>query len=67
MLSILEIRNSIYLDFEGEGKKRNGIVSKPHIAGLFRQKKRVKVENIHASSLKKIGSQFLMVLRLQKF
>lgn len=36
MLSALEIRNSIYLDFEGEGKKRNGVVPKPHIAGLFR-------------------------------
>ena len=36
MPSPIEARNSIYLDFEGEGKKRNGVVPKPHIAGLFR-------------------------------
>ena len=32
----VEARNSIYLDFEGEGKKRNGVIPKPHIAGFFR-------------------------------
>ena len=36
MPSPIEARNSIYLDFEGEGKKRNGVIPKPHIAGLFR-------------------------------
>ena len=36
MLSITEVRNAIYLDFEGEGKKADGLVPKPHMAGLFR-------------------------------
>ncbi len=31
-----EYRNSIYLDFEGEGKKKDGTVPKPHMAGIFR-------------------------------
>lgn len=29
-------RNAVYLDFEGEGKKRDGTVPTPHMAGLFR-------------------------------
>jgi hypothetical protein len=36
MLSINEVRNAIYLDFEGEGKKADGLVPQPHMAGLFR-------------------------------
>ena len=36
MLSPTEVRNAIYLDFEGEGKKRDGSVPKPHMAGTFR-------------------------------
>lgn len=36
MLSPSEFRNAIYLDFEGEGKKRDGTVPMPHMAGLLR-------------------------------
>jgi len=36
MLSPTEFRKAIYLDFEGEGKKRDGSVPRPHMAGLFR-------------------------------
>jgi len=36
MLSPNEFRNAIYLDFEGEGRKRDGTVPMPHMAGLFR-------------------------------
>ena len=36
MLSPNEFRNAIYLDFEGEGRKRDGTVPIPHMAGLFR-------------------------------
>jgi hypothetical protein len=36
MLSTNEFRNAIYLDFEGEGRKRDGTVPMPHMAGLFR-------------------------------
>jgi hypothetical protein len=31
-----ELRNAIYLDFEGEGKKRDGTIPMPHMAGIFR-------------------------------
>jgi len=31
-----ELRNSIYLDFEGEGKKSDGTIPIPHMAGIFR-------------------------------
>jgi hypothetical protein len=31
-----DYRNAIYLDFEGEGKKRDGTIPRPHMAGLFR-------------------------------
>jgi hypothetical protein len=30
------IKNGIYLDFEGEGKKRNGYIPCPHMAGLYK-------------------------------
>jgi len=30
-----EYRNAVYLDFEGEGKKRNGFIPQPHMAGIF--------------------------------
>jgi len=36
MLSPNDFRNAIYLDFEGEGKKREGTAPMPHMAGLFR-------------------------------
>jgi len=36
MLSPNEFRNAIYLDFEGEGKKRDGTVPMPHMAGFLR-------------------------------
>ena len=36
MLSPEQFRNAIYLDFEGEGKKQDGTVPMPHMAGLFR-------------------------------
>jgi len=36
MLSLNEMRNSIYLDFEGEGRSRDGITPKPCMAGVFR-------------------------------
>jgi len=36
MLSPNEFHNAIYLDFEGEGRKRDGTVPMPHMAGLFR-------------------------------
>ena len=36
MLSPNEMRNAIYLDFEGEGKKRDGSIPRPHLAGIFR-------------------------------
>lgn len=36
MLSPNDFRNAIYLDFEGEGRKRDGTVPKPHMAGLLR-------------------------------
>jgi hypothetical protein len=36
MLSSNQFRNAIYLDFEGEGRKHDGTVPVPHMAGLFR-------------------------------
>ena len=30
------VKNGIYLDFEGEGKKRDGTIPCPHIAGLYK-------------------------------
>jgi hypothetical protein len=36
MLTPTQYRNAIYLDFEGEGKKRNNEIPKPHMAGFFR-------------------------------
>ena len=36
MLSPNEFRNAIYLDFEGEGRKRDGTVPMPHMAGFLR-------------------------------
>jgi len=42
MLSSIQLRNATYLDFEGEGKKRNGAVPLPHMAGLFRPNKKGK-------------------------
>lgn len=30
------VNNGIYLDFEGEGKKRDGSIPCPHIAGLYK-------------------------------
>ena len=36
MLSPTEFRKAIYLDFEGEGKKRDGSLPRPHMAGIFR-------------------------------
>jgi hypothetical protein len=36
MLTPAQYRNAIYLDFEGEGKKRNNEIPKPHMAGFFR-------------------------------
>ena len=36
MLSPNEFRNAIYLDFEGEGRRRDGTVPMPHMAGLLR-------------------------------
>lgn len=30
------VKNGIYLDFEGEGKKRDGTVPSPHLAGTYR-------------------------------
>ena len=35
-LTPAEYRAAIYLDFEGEGKKRDGTIPMPHMAGLFR-------------------------------
>ena len=35
-LTPAEYRNAIYLDFEGEGKKRDGSVPMPHMAGIFK-------------------------------
>ena len=34
-LTPTEYRTSIYLDFEGEGKKKDGFIPQPHMAGLF--------------------------------
>ena len=31
-----QYRNAIYLDFEGEGKKRDDTIPQPHMAGFFR-------------------------------
>ena len=39
LLSPSQFRNAIYLDFEGEGKKRDGSVPEPHMAGTFRPNK----------------------------
>lgn len=36
MLTPTEFRSAIYLDFEGEGKKRDGTVPMPHMAGTLR-------------------------------
>ena len=36
LLTPTQFRNAIYLDFEGEGKKRDGSVPEPHMAGTFR-------------------------------
>ena len=36
MLTPKQYRDAIYLDFEGEGKKRNNETPKPHMAGFFR-------------------------------
>ena len=36
LLTPTQFRNAIYLDFEGEGKKRDGSVPEPHMAGIFR-------------------------------
>ena len=36
MLTPTQYRNAIYLDFEGEGKKSNNKIPKPHMAGFFR-------------------------------
>jgi len=30
------VSNGIYLDFEGEGKKRDGTIPSPHIAGIYK-------------------------------
>jgi hypothetical protein len=35
-LTPAEYRNALYIDFEGEGKKKDGTVPQPHMAGLFR-------------------------------
>ena len=35
-LTPAEYRNALYIDFEGEGKKKDGTVPRPHMAGLFR-------------------------------
>ena len=35
-LTPTEYRAAIYLDFEGEGKKRDGTIPAPHMAGFFR-------------------------------
>jgi hypothetical protein len=42
MLSPNEMRNAIYLDFEGEGKKRDGSIPRPRLAGIFRPNHDVK-------------------------
>lgn len=34
-LTPCEYRAAIYLDFEGEGKKKDGFIPRPHMAGLF--------------------------------
>ena len=36
MLSPTEFRNAIYLDFEGEGKRKDGSTPRPHMAGVLR-------------------------------
>ena len=40
MLSTSELRSSLFLDFEGEGKKKNGEIPMPRIAGIFRPNER---------------------------
>ena len=35
-LTPAEYRNAFFIDFEGEGKKKDGTVPRPHMAGLFR-------------------------------
>ncbi|MDB9978095.1 hypothetical protein OAD80_05030 [Porticoccaceae bacterium] len=35
-LSPEDYRNAIYLDFEGEGKKRDGTIPRPHMVGFFK-------------------------------
>ena len=35
VLSPAEFRNAIYLDFEGEGRKKDGTRPKPHMSGIF--------------------------------
>ena len=47
MLSPNEFRNAIYLDFEGEGKKRDGTVPMPHMAGFLRPNQKGKRWQIH--------------------
>lgn len=42
MLSPNEMRSAICLDFEGEGKKRDGSIPRPHLAGIFRPNQDVK-------------------------
>ena len=66
MLSINEVRNAIYLDFEGEGKKADGLVPKPHMAGLFRPNPTGKGGNMPVYSLRKNGSQRLMGAQQQR-
>lgn len=35
-LSPYLVKNGIYLDFEGEGKKRDGSIPSPHMAGIYK-------------------------------
>ena len=43
------IRNSIFIDFEGEGKRRDGTIPLPHMVGVFRPNDKGKSGNYQAT------------------
>ena len=43
------IRNSIFIDFEGEGKKKDKIIPIPHMVGVFRPNDKGKSGKYHAT------------------
>jgi len=63
VLSPAEFRNAIYLDFEGEGRKKDGTRPKPHMSGIFYPNEKGAGGN-HCGGPRLMESAMLRVLNL---